>query len=227
MKQLITIFLLASLAGCDVVGGVSLADGRQSDGDLETVMGGINVGDYAEAGDLSTVNGGVDVGRNSSVGQISAVNGGIYVGHETQTQSVETVNGGIDLAERVRVKGSVSTVNGGIETGPGVVIDGDLSNVNGGITLRGTEIKGDFESVNGDLSILQGSIVAGSLTVGDSGKSWFKRKKRKPVKVIIGADGEVGGPLVFKRPVELYVHESAQIGSVDGAEVKRFSGDRP
>jgi hypothetical protein len=41
---------------------------------------------------------------------------------------------------------------------------------------------------------------------------------------VIGPDSEVVGAIVFKREVELFVHESARIGRVDGAEAKRYSG---
>ncbi len=225
IRTISAITLLAALTACDVFGSVYLDDGNETRKDLETVMGGVSVGDNAEAGDLSSVNGGIDVGRESVVGEIGTVNGGIEVGRDSRTRSVETVNGGIDLASGVEVDGNVATVNGGIDTRPGVVVTGDLSNINGGITLRGTEVRGDFGSVNGDLYILDGSRIAGRFEVGDS-KSWFKRK-RKPIKVVIGQDSEVGGPLIFKRPVKLYVHDSAEIGDVDGADVERFSGDRP
>jgi hypothetical protein len=45
--------------------------------------------------------------------------------------------------------------------------------------------------------------------------------------VIVGAESVVEGPLVFERPVELFVHETARIGEVEGAEPQRFSGDSP
>jgi hypothetical protein len=41
---------------------------------------------------------------------------------------------------------------------------------------------------------------------------------------VIGPNSEVVGPMVFKREVELFVHESARIGRVEGAEAKPYSG---
>jgi hypothetical protein len=37
----------------------------------------------------------------------------------------------------------------------------------------------------------------------------------------------VQGTLQFKREVELYVSDSATIGTVDGATPQKFSGDQP
>ncbi|NNC24679.1 hypothetical protein HKX41_11105, partial [Salinisphaera sp. USBA-960] len=42
------------------------------------------------------------------------------------------------------------------------------------------------------------------------------RQQRDPV-VIIGPNARVDGPLVFERPVKLYVHASAKTGAIRGA----------
>jgi len=35
----------------------------------------------------------------------------------------------------------------------------------------------------------------------------------------------VAGPLVFEREVDLFVHESAQVGDVQGADIKPYPAD--
>ena len=40
--------------------------------------------------------------------------------------------------------------------------------------------------------------------------------------MVIGPDAEVSGPMEFRREVSLYVHRTARIGQVTGAEPVRF-----
>ena len=49
----------------------------------------------------------------------------------------------------------------------------------------------------------------------------------KPPKIVVGEGVRIRGKLVFERPVELYVHETAEIGPVTGAKVNRYSGSEP
>ena len=56
--------------------------------------------------------------------------------------------------------------------------------------------------------------------------SWGGKEQRPP-RIVIEAGAVVEGTLRFEREVELYVHESAKIGTIEGAEAKRFSGDPP
>ena len=44
-------------------------------------------------------------------------------------------------------------------------------------------------------------------------------------RVIIGPNAKVDGPLNFEREVTLYVHDSASIGPVSGATVRRFDSE--
>ena len=48
---------------------------------------------------------------------------------------------------------------------------------------------------------------------------------KKPPRIIIGPNAVVEGPLVFERPVVLYVHKTAKIGPVTGATAQSFDGD--
>jgi hypothetical protein len=76
--------------------------------------------------------------------------------------------------------------------------------------------------------VLDGSRVAGGIKIEKPSAGWFNwgGKQRSP-SVVIGPNSEVAGELVFEREVELHVHDSARIGRVSGAEVKRFSGSEP
>ena len=53
----------------------------------------------------------------------------------------------------------------------------------------------------------------------------FRLNVKRDPRIIIGPNAIVEGPLVFERPVTLYVHTSAKIGPVTGATAKSFSTD--
>jgi hypothetical protein len=65
--------------------------------------------------------------------------------------------------------------------------------------------------------------VQGDLMVKDAGDDPYSR----PPKIVVGENARIRGRLVFERPVELYVHDSAEIGQVSGAQVNRYSGREP
>jgi hypothetical protein len=50
--------------------------------------------------------------------------------------------------------------------------------------------------------------------------------KRKPPRIVIGPNARVDGAMVFERPVVLYVHRSAKVGSITGATPIAYSTDR-
>lgn len=228
MKQAATIlFAFLFLAGCgSVVGDFSLADGSTYNDDISVVNGSISIGkDCQVNGEIASVNGTVGVGDNSVVGEIGVVNGGIELGQAVVVNGpLDNVNGPVSVGERSRVAGSVSTVNGKIQLKSGAVAEGTVSSVNGRITLVGSEVAA-LETTNGNLEVLEGSHVKGRLKV--TKPLGFSLREHDPVRVVIGADSVVDGPLVFERPADLFVHETAQIGDVEGAEPQRFSGDSP
>lgn len=228
MKQSVTIiFAVLFLAGCgSVMGDFSLADGSTHDDDISVVNGSIRIGnDCRVNGEVSSVNGSVQVGDNSVLGEISAVNGSLSLGENvTVSGPVENVNGRVSVGRGSRVAGSISTVNGQIQLESGSAADGTVSTVNGRIMLAGAEVVA-LDTTNGHLEVLEGSRVKGRLRV--SKPQGFSLGEKDPVRVVIGAESVVDGPLVFERPVELYVHETAMIGDVEGAEPQRFSGDSP
>lgn len=228
MKQSITfLFAFVFLAGCgSVMGDFSLADGSTHDDDISVVNGSIRIGkDCRVNGEVSSVNGSVQVGHNSVLGEVSAVNGSLSVGDNvTVNGPVENVNGRISIGQGSRVSGSVSTVNGQVRFESGSSADGTVSTVNGRITLLGAEVAA-LGTTNGVLEVLEGSHVKGRLRV--IRPKGFSLGDDERVRVVIGAESVVDGPLVFERPVDLFVHESARIGEVEGADPQRYSGEEP
>ena len=174
-------------------------------------------------GDLETVNGSVSIAAGATVEDASTVNGSITVGDKAQAASLETVNGAIRIGKDVQVRKDVETVNGSIFTDRGTTIGGNVDTVNGAIGLVGTQLAGGIETVNGDITVGIGSHVKGGIKV-EKPRGWSIKPRRDP-RIIIGPNAVVEGPLVFERPVTLYVHTSARIGAVTGATAKPFSTD--
>jgi acetyltransferase-like isoleucine patch superfamily enzyme len=156
------------------------------------------------------------------------VNGGIRLGEGARARSVDTVNGGITLGSKAIVGGDVETVNGGIHMAPESAAEGDVGNINGAIELERAHVRGGISTVNGDVTIGDGSRVEGGILVEEPNCGWFGCwGSRRPPRVVIGAGAVVGGTLKFEQEVKLYVHESAQIGPVEGATAERYSGSAP
>lgn len=196
-----------------------------ADRDIDKVNGSIAVEDGERYGDLETVNGRIEVGDHARIDDAATVNGGISIGASTRVGGgLETVNGDIEVGEQVTVNGGVETVNGEILIGRGGQLRGDLATVNGAVGLIDTDLAGDIEMVNGDLTVGAGSHVRGGIHYDEPGFQWFSFDTRKP-RVVIGPNATVDGPLKFEREVDLYVHSSAQIGSVTGATAVRYEGE--
>ncbi|HEX4479997.1 MAG TPA: hypothetical protein VH082_04260, partial [Rudaea sp.] len=202
----------------------ALAD--NSDMDIDKVNGSIRVPDNATAGKLSTVNGGIHVGAGAHVKTTETVNGGTDVDRDSTVVSIETVNGGVQVGEKVKVEKTVETVNGGITLQPGADVAGKVSNVNGGIHINGAHIGGGLETTSGDIDIGANSRIEGGLLVNED-RSWFKSGSSRKPRITIGPHATVQGNLSFKRDVDLYVSDSATIGTVQGATPNKFSGEHP
>lgn len=202
--------------------------GAAAQTDISKVNGGVRAESGREYGEIETVNGGVRVESQARVRTVSTVNGGVRVDDGAAIGSVETVNGGITFGEGVVVERDAETVNGGIELGRATRVDGKVSTVNGRINLEEAEIGDGIETVNGDIDVGEGSTVHGGILVEKPTGNWLNwgGKSRDP-RIVIGANAVVEGDLVFKRDVELFVHETATIGRVEGATAKRFSGSSP
>ena len=153
---------------------------------------------------------------------ISRINGSIETTAGGHYGDLETVNGAVRVAERVQA-GAASTVNGSITVGDGARLE-SLEAVNGSLRLgRDVQVAGGIETVNGDITVGIGSHVKGGIKV-EKPRGWSMKPRRDP-RIIIGPNAVVEGPLVFERPVTLYVHTSARIGAVTGATAKPFSTD--
>lgn len=191
--------------------------------DVSKVNGSVSADAGQAYGDLETVNGSVSIAAGATVEDASTVNGSITVGDKAQAASLETVNGAIRIGKDVQVRKDVETVNGSIFTDRGTTIGGNVDTVNGAIGLVGTQLAGGIETVNGDITVGIGSHVKGGIKV-EKPRGWSMKPRRDP-RIIIGPNAVVEGPLVFERPVTLYVHTSARIGAVTGATAKQFSTD--
>ena len=100
---------------------------------------------------------------------------------------------------------------------------GDVGSVNGQIQLADADIGGDVIIYNGRIAI-DDSTVAGSVQVKKPNGSFDNRRLPR---VVIGPNTRVRGEMRFERPVELFLHETAETGAITGADPVTFSGDRP
>lgn len=189
--------------------------------DVSKVNGSITAEAGQTYGDLETVNGSIRIGESTVADDASTVNGSISVGEKAVTGSLETVNGAIKVDRNVTVNGNVDTVNGSIFVDRGGNVKEDVETVNGAIGLVATQVGGGIETVRGDITVGVDSRVRGGVKVTKSTGMFNIEPKRDP-RVIIGPNAVVEGPLVFERPVKLYVHKTAKIGAVTGATAQSF-----
>ena len=193
---------------------------------IDTVNGSIHAEAGRTYGSLETVNGSIRVDADVRVGSAETVNGSIRIGDGAQVGDLETVNGSIHAGQRVRVDGDIETVNGGIFVDRGGAVSGGVETVNGAIGLVDTDVGRGIETVNGDVTVGVGSHVRGGILVEKPNVQFLNMRKRDP-RIVIGPNAQVDGPLVFKRPVVLYVHDTAKVGSITGATAQRFSTPTP
>ena len=219
--------LCVGLTACNtsVNEDIEVAPGDMPGGNSMTVNGDVNVAPGARAGERSfrTVNGEIRLGDGSEVSDCATVNGTVEVGEGVRSGDLETVNGNLRLGRDSQVEGHVKVVNGYVEVAPGARVVRNIETVNGRIELHGAQVGGDLRNVNGGMLVTAGSVVEGDLVVKDPGEDRLGKRPR----IVIGPDSKVVGRLIFERPVELFVHESAEIGTVEGAEAVRFTGDEP
>lgn len=229
--RLLTLLSILMLAACGEVNQpIAIDDGAHITENQSTVNGTIQVGRDAEiSANVNTVNGRIEIGANSQVQRASTVNGRIELGAGSSAQALETVNGRIEIGADGRVDNAASTVNGNITLAHGAQVAGVVSTVNGAISLDAAEA-GSIRNTNGDITLDNGSVVHGELRVRpaqEERRFLWMRREQEPSRIVIGRDSRVVGPLVFEREVELFVHDSAEIGEVEGAEAMRYSGDAP
>lgn len=242
--HVLIVLVLVLLAGCGAVNrSVSIADGTTVDDDVSNINGSVQVGrECVVNGAVSNVNGSIRIGEDSQVESIRNVNGSIGLERGVRTGTVRNVNGAIRIDGDGIVKGNIANTNGRIEIGANGRISGGVSNVNGRVTVEeGSRIEGAIstvtgqiqmmassaagvETTKGNIELLDGTHIAGGLTVKRPGG--LSRKNKVP-RIVIGDEVKVDGPLRFEQEVELYVHETASVGEVSGAEPILYTGDRP
>ncbi|MGY1459353.1 hypothetical protein ACW5F0_12020 [Luteimonas sp. A534] len=210
-------FVLALTAFVTAGSAWAAEDIVRTNGAVATTAGG-------EYGRLATTNGSIRMADGVTAGPASTTNGSISTGNDVTAESLSTVNGSIRVGERARITESVETVNGSVLIDRGSKVGGNVGNANGAIGLIATEVRGDVEMSNGDLTIGIGSHVHGGVRVRKAGSNWMPiRVSTRRQRVIIGPGAVVDGPLEFEREVVLYVHDTARIGAVTGAEPVRYS----
>ena len=228
---LLILLMAVPALGATVNKSVKIAAGSESGG-ASSVNGSISVGeDAVVTGNLKTVNGTIRVDVGATIEKASTVNGGVRVSDKVKCESLSTVNGSVKVGEGASVDGGLSAVNGRIVINSGTGVADDVTNVNGQIELTGAEVGGNIETVNGDISLKDQSVVKGNIVVEkNSGWGWGKSKKRKP-RIVIGPGSRVEGKIDLEREVELFISETAEVGSIEGVmsmdDAVRFSGDNP
>jgi UDP-3-O-[3-hydroxymyristoyl] glucosamine N-acyltransferase len=228
---MLLLFLVTPAQALSINKSVKIDAGSQADG-ASTVNGSIAVGSGATiTGPLETVNGAIRIDENAVVADAETVNGSVKLGSGVKAQDISSVNGAIRIGERVTINGEISIVNGKIDVDAGSTVSKDVSNVNGEIEISGAEIAGGLSTVNGDVTLDEGAVLRGNLTIEKpGGVNWGNRNSRKP-RIIIGPGSKVGGDIVAEREIELYISDSAEVGGVSGVmsmdQAVRFSGSRP
>ena len=192
--------------------------------DISKVNGSIQTQAGNTYGDLETVNGGIQLAAGVQANSVETVNGSVRTEDNVQAHSIETVNGAIRGGRNLVLTHGLDTVNGGIYVDRGSRIGGNIETVNGSIGLVATQVGGDVQTVRGNITVGIDSHVAGGLRVEKS-TGFFNNDKKNPPRIVIGPNAVVQGPLVFERPVTLYVHKTAKIGPVTGATAQSFDGD--
>ncbi len=197
---------------------LNVANSEEARQNIRKVNGSIQIAESQTAANVSTVNGSIRVNDFADVAKVSTVNGSVQLFDNSAIQSAETVNGSIRVGEEVTVSDSLSTVNGGIKIDSNSRIGQDISTVNGTIELVSATVVGDVSTVNGDVRVLSGSVIEGNLIIEkQKSRRWllgFNRSSRKTT-VEIGADSQVDGRIYLGREVDLIIHDTAVVGSID------------
>jgi cytoskeletal protein CcmA (bactofilin family) len=223
---------LAVVATLAVFHGVAFGAGDEDyiPGDSRTskVNGSISIGPGEHTGDLSTVNGSIHVGDDAVVGHVKTINGSVKIESRATANTLNTVNGSIDVRDGAHVHGSVHAVNGSLHVNNAAEVSGELTNVNGGIHVEGAHVVGSIDTSSGGIDLGPNAHIDGNVVV-EKDNSWHFGfwNVPQPPRVVIEPGTVVKGKLHFERDVKLYVSDHATIGAVEGAEVVKFSGDRP
>lgn len=229
--RLLATFLLFTAAGllaaCNYSTNedVRVTEGSSHRGDAVTINGNVRIERDVDASDSSfrTINGNVVVEEGARVRDCETVNGSVRIGDRTEAGDLRTINGNLSVGREAQVDGHIQLVNGSVQLAPGSKVQGDVGTVNGLIEMRSAVVNGDLTNANGGMLITGGSEVVGGIRVkaSDGGRN------EEPPRIVVGPGARIRGESVFERAVELYVHDSAEIGPVSGATVIRYSGSEP
>ena len=213
-----------ALAGCNVNKNIDVPANAHWSSGTSTINGEITVGAGATVdGGLRTINGAIRLGAGAQTGDLTIVNGAITLGDSAHAGKLEGVNSAITLGKNVHTGSDIAVVNGGLRTAPGTRIHGSVSIVNGDMALCGTAVSDHLTFVNGTVWLADSSTVQGDITAKQPNGS----NNNPPPVVVIGPHATVGGSIIFERPGQLYVSDSAVIHGVQGATATKFSGDAP
>jgi hypothetical protein len=226
---LLTMLMAVPAFGASINKSIRVDDGEESDG-ATTVNGSITVGsDAVVTGGLRTVNGSVRIGSGSTIHNVNTVNGSLRIAEGVEAHHLNTVNGAIMIGEKSSISGDVSAVNGSISLEKSVVVNGEVGNVNGKISVDGATVEGEVSTVTGDVR-LHDAVLKDDLVIEKPGMWSSSGKKRKP-RIIVGPGSRIEGAIIIEHEVELFISESAEVGSVSGVmsidDAAMFSGDEP
>jgi len=209
-------------------GAIVLTDQQSGEPDLKTVNGRIEIGDGIHVGNVRTTNGSISIGEEVSAKQVRSVNGSIEIDEDSSVEDVRTTNGSMRLTQ-AKVEGDLQTTNGSIRASDKTKVEGSVLTTNGGVYLDESSVGKDIRFTNGK-TVLDESTVGGDIIINEAhGHNWslFNWGKNKKPVVIIGRNSVVKGDIIAKQDIELYIHESAKVGNIEGAEAEYFKGDHP
>ncbi|HZV38406.1 MAG TPA: DUF4097 family beta strand repeat-containing protein [Pseudoxanthomonas sp.] len=189
--------------------------------DLDEISRDITARAGQSYGSLETVSGDIRIEAGARTRSASTVSGDIHVAQDATTGGLETVSGDIHAGGKVSADGDVESVSGDIFFDRGGSVRGDVDSVSGDIGLVGTRVGGGLETVSGDITVGVGSHVRGGIKI-EKNENGSSMQWGHPPRIVIGPNAVVEGPMVFERPVVLYVHKTAKIGRVSGATAKIF-----
>lgn len=213
---------------------------------IDTGSGSVRLHDDARSGDIDTGSGRVELGRNARAGRIDTGSGRVRLDDGAQSERIDTGSGGVEGGSGIIIDGKIDTGSGGVELGAGSRVAGDIDTGSGGVELVGTEVAGDIDTGSGRIYLTDSNVlgevrtrsgevrlegnshVHGDLLVRTNrcwGLCWSNDPS--PARVVIGANARVDGRIKFEHRGELWVHEQARIGKVEGVEVQRFQGEQP
>lgn len=213
-----------ALAGCNVNKDIDVPASAHWSSGTSTVNGVITVGAGAIVdGGLRTINGAIRLGTGAQTGDLTIINGAITLAGGAHAQKLEGVNSSVTLGKNVLIGSDIAVVNGSLGAASGTRIEGSAAIVNGDMALCGTAVSGKLSFVNGTIWLADGSAVLGDITAKQPQGS----NHNLPPVVVIGPHAIVGGSIIFERPGQLYVSDSAVIHSVTGVTPMKFTGAAP